>query len=213
MPKYKNKEQYLHFVGKKYNKLTILSIEKRKRCQAVRVLCKCECGIIKTYNLQSIIRFGTKSCGCNKLQNISKRGKPGQTGFRIVYRRYKIQAKKKKLKFELTKKFFKTITQKNCYYCNSTPQNVAIHTLKRPKYISKKKWKYRTKTPGLSETQKIGMYIYNGIDRKNNNLGYIKSNCIPCCKYCNVLKGDRSIKDFYNHVKKLYKHLFKSKIS
>jgi len=36
----------------------------------------------------------------------------------------------------------------------------------------------------------------NGIDRVDNLKGYIKGNCVPCCKHCNYVKGDLSIKDF-----------------
>ncbi|MEI8273908.1 MAG: hypothetical protein WCG08_14935 [Paludibacter sp.] len=36
----------------------------------------------------------------------------------------------------------------------------------------------------------------NGIDRVNNQIGYIKENCVPCCKHCNYAKGDLSISDF-----------------
>jgi hypothetical protein len=28
-----------------------------------------------------------------------------------------------------------------------------------------------------------------GVDRKNNDLGYIPGNCIPCCTICNSIKG------------------------
>lgn len=36
----------------------------------------------------------------------------------------------------------------------------------------------------------------NGIDRKDNNEGYIESNCVPCCQRCNVMKMELSIEDF-----------------
>ncbi len=29
------------------------------------------------------------------------------------------------------------------------------------------------------------------IDRLDNNLGYIKNNCVPCCSECNLVKGNR----------------------
>jgi DNA-directed RNA polymerase subunit RPC12/RpoP len=28
-----------------------------------------------------------------------------------------------------------------------------------------------------------------GVDRKDNKLGYLKSNCLPACKWCNMAKG------------------------
>lgn len=36
----------------------------------------------------------------------------------------------------------------------------------------------------------------NGIDRINNTVGYIATNCVPACKHCNYVKGDLSIEDF-----------------
>jgi len=36
----------------------------------------------------------------------------------------------------------------------------------------------------------------NGIDRVDNLQGYVLSNCVPCCKHYNYVKGDLSIKDF-----------------
>ncbi len=35
-----------------------------------------------------------------------------------------------------------------------------------------------------------------GIDRKNNLIGYVKQNCVPCCKTCNLLKHTQSHTDF-----------------
>lgn len=29
----------------------------------------------------------------------------------------------------------------------------------------------------------------NGIDRVNSSVGYVPSNCVPCCKTCNMMKG------------------------
>jgi len=31
---------------------------------------------------------------------------------------------------------------------------------------------------------------FNGIDRVDNNIGYIHNNCVSCCKMCNYLKAD-----------------------
>lgn len=49
-------------------------------------------------------------------------------------------------------------------------------------------------------------YTYNGIDRVNNDIGYIKNNCIPCCKICNRAKNSMSYDDFLNWIKILVKN-------
>jgi len=36
-----------------------------------------------------------------------------------------------------------------------------------------------------------------GIDRKDNNLGYIKENCAPCCWRCNKIKGRANYEEFF----------------
>jgi len=43
----------------------------------------------------------------------------------------------------------------------------------------------------------------NGIDRVNNDLNYIVDNCVPCCKYCNSAKKDKTFEEFKQWVKKL----------
>ena len=35
-----------------------------------------------------------------------------------------------------------------------------------------------------------------GIDRANNSKGYIKSNCVPCCTLCNIMKKDNDLMTF-----------------
>jgi len=35
-----------------------------------------------------------------------------------------------------------------------------------------------------------------GLDRRDNSIGYVASNCIPCCKYCNYMKRDMSESEF-----------------
>lgn len=42
-----------------------------------------------------------------------------------------------------------------------------------------------------------------GIDRVDNNIGYIKSNCASCCHRCNMMKREMSVKDFLNQIQKI----------
>lgn len=46
-----------------------------------------------------------------------------------------------------------------------------------------------------------------GIDRFDSAKGYIKDNCLPCCKKCNQMKWNYRIEEFLTHVLKIIKHL------
>jgi hypothetical protein len=39
-------------------------------------------------------------------------------------------------------------------------------------------------------------FIYNGIDRKINSIGYVYENCLPCCEICNKAKGTRTYEEY-----------------
>jgi len=41
----------------------------------------------------------------------------------------------------------------------------------------------------------------NGIDRKDNKIGYTLNNCVTCCSECNQMKSDMSDVEFINHCK------------
>lgn len=51
-----------------------------------------------------------------------------------------------------------------------------------------------------------GGYVYNGLDRRNNNKGYTHDNIVPCCKPCNYAKRDMNIEEFRNWVRRVYKN-------
>ena len=46
---------------------------------------------------------------------------------------------------------------------------------------------------------------FNGIDRLDNNEGYIKSNCVPCCSICNIMKHTKTKKEFIEKCKQITK--------
>ena len=57
------------------------------------------------------------------------------------------------------------------------------------------------------DSKENGDFIYNGIDRLDNNLTHIYENCVPCCKWCNFSKRERSLQDFKNWIVTVYNHL------
>jgi len=49
----------------------------------------------------------------------------------------------------------------------------------------------------------------NGIDRLNNQEGYIEENVVPCCETCNVLKGSQHPQEFIDKMQVI--HLYQTK--
>jgi hypothetical protein len=47
--------------------------------------------------------------------------------------------------------------------------------------------------------------VRNGIDRKDNSIGYMVENSVSCCSKCNLMKRDYSVRAFLGHVKQIYK--------
>ena len=43
-----------------------------------------------------------------------------------------------------------------------------------------------------------------GIDRLDNNKGYLVENSAPCCKLCNFMKKALTEKEFLSHINKIY---------
>ncbi len=104
----------------------------------------------------------------------------GTSGLSVLYRRYKMKAKYRKLEFSLDKNTFKMLTSSNCYYCGEKPNQQVFE-------------------PNLSAQGKINStYLYNGLDRIDNNKGYTKDNVVPCCRLHNEWKRALSYKDFIN---------------
>ena len=50
-----------------------------------------------------------------------------------------------------------------------------------------------------------------GIDRVNNDLGYFPKNCVPCCRWCNWGKNERTMAEFKDWVRRLHATLFYSR--
>lgn len=157
-------------VGLKINDWTILEARPNKRKGFV--LAKCACGNIRQVRGRNIKSNHSKNCGCKKgakTKGIKKI--QGNSALHNVYRQYKKKAEIKNIGFELNLKEFQIITSTNCYYCNSPPSN-----------CSKKR---------------NDLYYYNGIDRVDNSLGYLKNNIVPCCIKCNTYKGSITLEMIY----------------
>ena len=73
----------------------------------------------------------------------------------------------------MTPEQFEELIQRDCFYCGIPPQ-----TSLRAKWLD-------------------GTFVYNGIDRWDNDLGYVEGNVVACCKSCNYAKHTMSGRAFF----------------
>jgi len=155
--------------GNKYGKLTVIDLENVKKGHA---FWKC-----KHENGTTMIKKGTDLRNGNATGRYPRRDE-GEAAFLQLYRSYRKTAKERGLKWSLSKKLFRELTQKNCYYCGVEPHK-------------------NVNTNGHSFN---GDYIYNGLDRANNSKGYTKDNVVPCCFSCNKMKGTKNKDEFLDKI-------------
>lgn len=166
--------------GRTFGKLTALCQNGRCKTGGFMWLCECDCGNTVRVRTGSLMNGHTRSCGC--LPKGSQKLPVGEAAFNSLFTRYKRSAKKRDIEWYLTKEQMKSITKQRCFYCDANPSS-------------------EIDGKGLN-----GKYIYNGIDRLNNDIGYIYGNVVACCKYCNFAKRDRSLKDFMLWIRSVHDH-------
>ena len=105
-----------------------------------------------------------------------------QSYVNIQYAHYKRSAIDRSYQFELTKEQFRSLIESDCYYCGAKPK------MRNAKNLH-------------------GEYSWNGIDRFDNDKGYVIDNCVPCCTTCNFAKGKSNGDDFIRWIKTAYLHI------
>ena len=170
---------FVNHVGKQYKMLKVLSyagpIGKGKNRKHTWN-CICQCGKECITRSDKLTLY---SCGCLqkaavKANNKKRIKSDSMSAKNSLFLAYKKGAKDRGLKFNLTFDKLIEITSYNCFYCGTIPQQIQ-------------------KASG-------GNYIYNGIDRKNPEVGYNVNNCVTCCKICNRAKLDMTFEAFQAYI-------------
>jgi hypothetical protein len=170
------------FIGKKIGLLTIVEFVGSDK-KDTKYLCECDCGTSKIVSYDNLMSNNTKSCGCIRNINLEK------TQYNTFLKMYKRSAYKRGIKFILTPEEFMEIIHKNCYYCDDVP--------------TEKPLRKALKNDAILKNRTISV---NGIDRKDNSIGYTIVNCVPCCKTCNFMKRNMGDKEFLAHIDKIHKN-------
>lgn len=114
---------------------------------------------------------------------------PGAVGLRNLYNRYKYGARTRGYRWDLDEETFKTLTSQPCHYCGKPPSQVSS----QGSHVS-------------LERRKHSAYLYNGLDRVDNDIGYLPDNLVPSCGTCNVAKQTMTQLEFFEWLKLAAEH-------
>lgn len=178
----------LNLLNQRFGKLTVieeLHTEKNGRIYNVFWRCKCDCGkekITKTKNLRAHIGKSWSVKSCGCLRG-RKRLSEKERLIRHKFREYIKSAKDRGYSFEINDEQFRYMIFDNCYYCGKKPVPTKV-----------------SPTP------------INGIDRINNEEGYVLNNIVSCCNLCNRMKGTYTKELFFEQIKDIYeRHICQNK--
>ena len=151
-----------------------------KKYPAYNATCKhCGTQVILPIVYLSKGKTTLKSCGCSKKKLKSEDyfdQTIGTPAFNKLYRSYQRKAEKSGLPFTFSIETFYKIVQQDCYYCGEPAKQIF-------------------------STRSGREFLYNGLDRKDNSLGYTTGNTVTCCGMCNHMKWiyphDKFIKKIY----------------
>jgi len=150
--------------------------------------CVCDCGEKVAIRSRELDRGHTRSCGCLQAETRAKypglnKLPYGHASRNELLASYKKSAASRGIVWGLSDADFFEITSSNCVYCGSLPDTV------------------RKPNKGVN-----GEYVYSGIDRLDNSLGYIKGNVAACCWNCNRAKGVLGLDEFLNWCERIGLH-------
>lgn len=167
----------LDLTGQRFGKLLVVGFAGLNKYKQFSWNCICDCGEFKVVGSRDLRTGGVKSCGCLKRYKDKSLSVKKQ-----LYSIFCHNAKKRLHKIEIDFEQYVKLISQPCFYCGLIGSN----THKRD-YIN---FDLR----------------YNGLDRINNNLGYIESNVVTCCKHCNRAKSDMTAEEFQDWIRRVHSH-------
>lgn len=153
--------------SQKFGQLTVLSIDRESsvRSKDLSWKCVCDCGM-EVFRTSSDLKRGRTNCPVCREEDLK------EGPYRSIFYNYKKNSEKIGRVFDLNFEFFKDLLISDCYYCGRPPLQVF------------------NKSPVHKHSA-----VYNGVDRLDSRTGYVVTNVVPCCKFCNMAKRNMPVED------------------
>ncbi len=168
------------YTGQKHGMITFTRPTSKKRIYSVIWEGLCECGKLVERVPADLRRGLIPNCGCRPKIPKNKLP-PGISARNAVLHSYKNSAELRGYEWDLTDEEAIELFEGDCNCCGDPPTNI--------------------------KKNRNGNYKYSGIDRVNNDEGYIPANCVSFCRLCNRIKREMTMDELKMHIKKMHDHL------
>ena len=171
----------IDLTGQRFGHWLVLERASRRNNQGeILWHCVCDCG--NHVDAAGVDLRRGRSRQCRACQGKQYRLPAGEAAFRKLWRDYKNRALLHSLEWNVTQDQFRELSQQLCFYCGGAPAQLA------------------------SRPESGSTFTYNGLDRRDNSLGYTLENVVPCCKHCNLAKNTMSVEEFREWARRLCDH-------
>ena len=138
-----------------------------------KILFLCGCG--EYFRLRETNRFVDWDIKCSSCKRIGRLAE--HVGERHIYKRIRSDASAGGRAFEIELDWFVKKCHEPCHYCGRVNTNSST-------------------VPSKTGVPLIKNFRYNGLDRIDNSIGYVPSNCVSCCFVCNRAKQSMPYSEF-----------------
>jgi hypothetical protein len=163
--------------GRVFGRLQVIRLSEVYRRWNRVWFCRCECGVEVDVKTRDLTSNNKRSCGCLRRDVTGALNRRPDAAPRGIFASYKSSARQRGHEFSLTYEQAVAFFESDCFYCGSRPDQKA--------------------------TAVKSDYLYNGIDRVDNSVGYVHGNVVCCCKTCNRAKYQMSVTEFTNWIDRL----------
>jgi hypothetical protein len=176
----------INYVGHTFGPMTVVARSTgRKHRGETRSetlwVARCQCGREREFTITGLGMFRSgKQKGCGPGCPVSSLQLPaGEAGLSLLVKQYRQGAQVRGHHWGLTRESARALFVQPCSYCGAPPAQ-----------------EQKTSTPN-------GTFVYNGIDRIDNTLGYVEGNVVPCCGTCNKAKSTMPVDSFLAYLEAL----------
>lgn len=183
----------LNLIGCMFGRLTVIAALPRKN-NRTWWQCQCSCDETVVFEVRGDYLTGNamRSCGCMHAETKAEASQKMR-----VYDTYSERSARHIWGKEyrdggLTFEQFYELSQKNCFYCGAAPSSIS-----NP---------HKNDENSSQKAKDEGDFVYNGLDRMNNDYKHTLENVVPCCKICNLTKGIMNMEDFEKFIRAIHAH-------